>query len=64
MEQRVAKIETDVAVLGTRLDTAEAEITTIRSDIKALSSKMDKATGIVLIGIALAQVAGSIFINQ
>ena len=59
MDRRVGNLEKDVAVLGNRLDTAESEIATIRKDIRILSSKVDKATGILLFGIFLAQYLGT-----
>ena len=58
METRVRKLETDVAVLESRVDTSEQEISTLRADIKALSSKMDKTQGVLLAAIALAQSIG------
>lgn len=45
---RVGKLEKEVAVIENRLDTVEAEISTIRGDIKVLSSKMDKMTGLLM----------------
>jgi chaperonin cofactor prefoldin len=45
---RVGKLEKEVAVIENRLDTVEAEISTIRGDIKILSSKMDKMTGLLM----------------
>lgn len=45
---RVGKLEKDVAVIENRLDTVEAEISTIRGDIKILSSKIDKMTGLLM----------------
>lgn len=59
MDRRVGNLEKDVAVLGNRLDTAESEIQTIRKDIRILSSKVDKATGVILCGIFLAQYLGT-----
>jgi septal ring factor EnvC (AmiA/AmiB activator) len=58
MEQRLRKVEKEVAVLESRVDTSEQEISTLRTDIKALSSKMDKTQGILLAAIALAQSIG------
>ena len=61
MERRVGKLELDVAVLGTRLTHVEEQMNTIRDDIKILSGKMDKATGMILAGMALLQVLGFFF---
>jgi len=61
MEQRVRKLETEVAVLGNRQDTSEAEIATIREDIRNLSAKMDKIQGVILVGVAVAQAVGIMF---
>ena len=61
MEQRVRKLETEVAVLGNRQDTSEAEIATIREDIRNLSAKMDKIQGVILVGVAVAQAIGIMF---
>ena len=58
MEQRLRKVEKEVAVLESRVDTSEQENSTLRADIKALSSKMDKTQGILLAAIALAQSIG------
>ena len=60
MDRRVGNLEKDVAVLGNRLNTAESEIDTIRKDIRILSSKLDKATGILIFGMFVAQYVGSL----
>ena len=61
MEKRVAKIEQDVAVLGTRVSHVEEQLGTIKDDLRVLSSKMDRATGMILAGMALLQVLGFLF---
>ncbi len=48
-------------MLGTRLTHVEEQVNTIRDDIKILSGKMDKATGMILAGMALLQVLGFFF---
>ena len=38
MERRVSSLETKVAVLGTRQDTADAELSNVRADINYICS--------------------------
>ena len=63
MEQRVRKLETDVAVLGNRQDTAEADIAIIKEDYKALSQQMSKNTGLILGGMTLLQALSYVLTN-
>ena len=56
MEQRVRKLETDVAVLGQRMDTVETEISSIRDDIQLLKKELHKAQGVIVGSIILVQV--------
>ena len=55
---RVGKLEKDVAVIENRLDTAEAEISIVRQEIGKLSSKMDRATGMIMAGMLVLQIVG------
>lgn len=56
MEQRVRKLETDVAVLGQRMDTVETEVSSIRDDIQLLKKELHKAQGVIVGSIILVQV--------
>ena len=58
---RVSGLEKDVAVLGTRVSHVEEQVGTIKDDLKVLSGKMDRATGMILAGMALLQVLGFLF---
>ena len=55
MEQRVRKLETDVAVLGQRVDTTEAEVSSIREDIQGIKKEIHKAQGLILATIVIMQ---------
>lgn len=55
MEQRVRKLETDVAVLGQRADTTEAEVSSIREDIQGIKKEIHKAQGLILATIVVMQ---------
>ena len=48
-------------MLGTRVSHVEDQLGTIKDDLKVLSGKMDKATGMILAGMALLQVIGFLF---
>jgi outer membrane murein-binding lipoprotein Lpp len=56
VEQRVRKLETDVAVLGQRMDTVETEVSSIRDDIQLLKKELHKAQGVIVGSIILVQV--------
>ena len=56
MEQRVRKLETDVAVLGQRMETVEVEVSSIRDDIQLLKKELHKAQGVIVGAIILVQV--------
>ena len=55
MEQRVRKLETDVAVLGQRMETVEVEVSSIREDIQLLKKELHKAQGIIIAVVVLVQ---------
>ena len=55
MEQRVRKLETDVAVLGQRTDTLETEMSEIRQDIQDIKREIHKAQGLILATIVIVQ---------
>tara|TARA_R100000234_G_scaffold114461_1_gene89662 strand:+ start:381 stop:572 length:192 start_codon:yes stop_codon:yes gene_type:complete len=55
MEQRVRKLETDVAVLGQRTDTLETEMSAIRQDIQDIKREIHKAQGLILATIVIVQ---------
>jgi hypothetical protein len=55
VEQRVRKLETDVAVLGQRMETVEVEVSSIREDIQLLKKELHKAQGIIIAVIVLVQ---------
>ena len=55
MEHRVRKLETDVAVLGQRMETVEVEVSSIREDIQLLKKELHKAQGIIIAVIVLVQ---------
>tara|TARA_R100000234_G_scaffold67056_2_gene40938 strand:+ start:1662 stop:1853 length:192 start_codon:yes stop_codon:yes gene_type:complete len=55
MEQRVRKLETDVAVLGQRTDTLETEVSSIRQDIQGIKKEIHKAQGLILATIVIMQ---------
>tara|TARA_R100000152_G_C6682852_1_gene116306 strand:+ start:393 stop:584 length:192 start_codon:yes stop_codon:yes gene_type:complete len=56
MEQRVSKLETDVAVLGQRTDTLEAEVSVIRSDLASIKKQIATAQGLILATVVIMQV--------
>ena len=55
MEQRLRKLETDVAVLGQRADTVEGEVSSIRQDIQGIKKEIHKAQGLILATIVIMQ---------
>tara|TARA_A100001515_G_scaffold134275_2_gene124145 strand:- start:1193 stop:1384 length:192 start_codon:yes stop_codon:yes gene_type:complete len=55
MEQRVRKLETDVAVLGQRVDTVEEEVSAIRQDIQGIKKELHKAQGVIVAAVVLVQ---------
>ena len=55
MEQRVRKLETDVAVLGQRTDTLEGEVSAIRGDIQSIKKEIHKAQGLIVAVVVLMQ---------
>tara|TARA_R100000664_G_C2752388_1_gene139686 strand:+ start:1417 stop:1608 length:192 start_codon:yes stop_codon:yes gene_type:complete len=55
MEQRVRKLETDVAVLGQRVDTTEIEVSAIRQDIQGIKASIHKAQGLILATVVIMQ---------
>jgi len=55
MEQRVRKLETDVAVLGQRVDTVEGEVSAIRQDIQGIKKELHKAQGVIVAAVVLVQ---------
>ena len=55
MEQRVRKLETDVAVLGQRTDTLEEEMSAVRQDIQGIKKELHKAQGVIVAAIVLVQ---------
>ncbi len=55
MEHRVRKLETDVAVLGQRMETVEVEVSSIREDIQLLKKELHKAQGVIIAVIVLVQ---------
>ena len=55
MEQRVLKLETDVAVLGQRQDTVESEVSSIRADIQGIKKEIHKAQGLILATVVIMQ---------
>ena len=55
MEQRVSKLETDVAVLGQRTDTLEAEVSTIRADLTSIKTQIATAQGLILATVVIVQ---------
>ena len=55
MEQRVRQLETDVAVLGQRVDTTEAEVSAIRLDIQGIKKEIHNALGLILATIVIMQ---------
>jgi|TARA_B100000085_G_C18479109_1_gene486483 predicted nucleic acid-binding Zn-ribbon protein len=63
MEQRVRKLETDVAVLGNRQDTAEAEISSIREDVKEIRSDIAKAQGLIIAVTVISQIIGILMVQ-
>tara|TARA_Y100001973_G_scaffold21175_1_gene31282 strand:- start:1374 stop:1565 length:192 start_codon:yes stop_codon:yes gene_type:complete len=58
MEQRVRKLETDVAVLGQRTDTLETEVNVIRQELKAVRNDIAKAQGIIIAAVCIMQSIG------
>jgi hypothetical protein len=63
MEHRVRKLETDVAVLGTRQDTAEAEISSMRDEVKIIRSDIAKAQGLIISVTVLMQIIGILMVQ-
>tara|TARA_R100000005_G_C4847762_1_gene115789 strand:+ start:347 stop:541 length:195 start_codon:yes stop_codon:yes gene_type:complete len=55
MEQRVRKLETDMAVLGQRMEHVENEMSSIRDDIQLLKKELHKAQGLIIGAIVLVQ---------
>jgi predicted nucleic acid-binding Zn-ribbon protein len=55
MEQRVRQLETDVAVLGQRIETVETEVSSIRDDIQLLKKELHKAQGVIIATVVLVQ---------
>ena len=55
MEQRVSKLETDVAVLGQRTDTLETEVSTIRVDLTSIKKQIATAQGLILATVVIVQ---------
>ena len=55
MEQRVRQLETDVAVLGQRMEHVENEMSSIRDDIQLLKKELHKAQGVIIGAIVLVQ---------
>ena len=55
MEQRVRKLETDVAVLGQRTDTLDGEVSAIRQDIQGIKKEIHKAQGLIIAAVVLVQ---------
>ena len=55
MEQRVRQLETDVAVLGQRMEHVENEMSSIRDDIQLLKKELHKAQGLIIGAIVLVQ---------
>ena len=53
MEQRVRKLETEVAVLGQRTDTGE--VSAIRQDIQGIKKEIHKAQGLILATVVIMQ---------
>ena len=60
MEQRVRKLETDVAVLGQRVDTVESEVSAIRQDIQGIKKEIHPARGLSIASIVLVQAIASL----
>ena len=60
MEQRVRKLETDVAVLGQRVDTVESEVSAIRQDIQGIKKESHQARGLIIASIGLVQAIASL----
>ena len=55
MEQRVRQLETDVAVLGQRMEHVENEMSSIRDDIQLLKKELHKAQGLIIGAVVLVQ---------
>jgi len=55
MEQRVRQLETDVAVLGQRMEHVENEMSSIRDDIQLLKKELHKAQGVIIAAVVLVQ---------
>ena len=60
MEQRVRKLETDVAVLCQRVDTVESEVSAIRQDIQGIKKEIHQARGLIIASIVLVQAIASL----
>ena len=63
MEQRVRKLETDVAVLGQRVDTVESEVSAIRQDIQGIKKQVATAQGLIMATVVIMQCL-AIFMEQ
>jgi hypothetical protein len=63
MEQRVRTLEKDVAVLGNRQDTAEAEISSMRDEVKIIRSDIAKAQGLIISVTVLMQIIGILLVQ-
>lgn len=58
MEQRVRQLETDVAVLGQRTDTLEAEVSVIREEMADVKQKIATAQGLIIASVVIMQSIG------
>ncbi len=58
MEQRVRKLETDVAVLGNRTDTLEAEVAVIREELNGMRKQIATAQGLIMATVVICQCLG------
>ena len=56
MERRVSSLETEVAVLGNRQDTADHEISQLRGEVRTMSAKIHYGQGALGLLIILVQV--------
>tara|TARA_R100001443_G_scaffold18245_1_gene29097 strand:- start:13019 stop:13210 length:192 start_codon:yes stop_codon:yes gene_type:complete len=58
MEQRVRKLETDVAVLEKRTDTLESEVAVIREEMDSVKQKIATAQGLIMATVVIMQCIG------
>jgi chaperonin cofactor prefoldin len=58
VEQRVRQLETDVAVLGQRTDTLEAEVSVIREEMADVKQKIATAQGLIIASVVIMQSIG------